>query len=204
LSVPRALLALSAVLATTMAAGCAHSLSAVVPSAALLAHVPKGGDRERDAANAHVAHHVAPGSGSVLLWRDYDGGGGMVSDDETFRKVSLALPSPLPASGEMALGPASDVRVIVGGSAWPRAACEAKAVRAGTLAWKRRTLGGFHVTLDVEVDLRPVAAGGIHQCDRTERIRWTGTVPQRRLEELTAFQGGHAGDDGHIYRETYP
>jgi hypothetical protein len=194
---------LIAMLAATLAAGCARDLSAVVDGAAMQAPVPATGDDRNDAEMAHVAHRIAPGSGTILLLREYDPGSAMAIDDETFRKVTLTLPRPLPESGEIKLDPSSDVRVIEGGSAWPRAACVAKAVRSGRVTWASRWHGALDLTLELDLKLQSVTPGSRSECDREERIRWSGRVPREALDRLTPFQGRVTADVD-VYDESYP
>jgi len=198
---PRAASALIAMLAATLVAGCARDLSAVVDGAAMQPPAPATGDARHDAETAHVAHRITPGSGTILLLREYDPGSAMTIDDEGFRKVTLMLPRPLPESGEITLGPSSDVRVIEGGSSWPRAACVTKSVRAGRVAWLTRWRGTLQLTLELDVAMQPVSPGG--ECARDERIAWSGRVPRMPLERLSPFQGRVTGDLS-VYRETHP
>jgi hypothetical protein len=199
----RAASALIAMLAATLAAGCARDLSAVVDGAAMQAPMPATGDAWRDAESAHVAHRVAPGAGTVLLLREYDPGRAWVIDDETFRKVTLELPRPMPESGEITLAPSDDVRVIEGGSSWPRAACVTKSVRAGRVAWSPGRFGAVDLTLELDVVMQSVSPVWPAECSHEERIHWKGRVPREALGRLSRFQGRVVGDV-HVFDETHP
>lgn len=181
-----------------LATGCARSIPALVEAATLPAVVVT--DPAVDTEPTHADHRPVAGRSTVLLLRDYDPGNPLSLDDERFVKVSIVLPSPFPESGRLALGPGSDVRVVRGGSAWPRDACQSLAAAGGTLRWSPSWRGGF----DVELDLLAAGTTGPRDCaTRDARLHWQGHVPRRTLAQLTPFQG-RVAPGAHIYDETYP
>ncbi len=83
----------------------------------------RAADRER---LGLFVHRLAVGEGTILALRRFDGGGFMVSDDESFEKLTIYLPPALATFPlELSLAEHTQVVVVVtqGGSAWVRDAC---------------------------------------------------------------------------------
>jgi hypothetical protein len=142
------------------------------------------------------AHRVSAGTGTVVGYRAYSPGKRMLSDDESFEKVTLWFKQgPLPAGTTQIH---DDTVVVVhtrGGSAWPRSACSAVVVN-GSIDIARQGEG-----VDVRVRGDLARRGNRHPqwCEQA-RLDVSFSASAMPLASLTPWLGS-AG--AHPYDESY-
>ena len=153
--------------------------------------------RQRDEPFPVYAHRLKRGSGSVFAWRFYSNGNVNTIDDEVYRKVTLWIAGPPPASPtNISLGDESKAVLIWcnGGSAWPgHECCGYGTSGAVSIAPSSR---GF--TIAIDADITP-AGSGDSKCD-SERVNRSFQARTIGFDDLTPWLG-IAGR--HPYHETY-
>lgn len=144
------------------------------------------------------AHRLKRGAGTVFGFRAYSPGRVGIIDDETYRKITVWIAHPLPASTlEMPFG--DDTRAIMavseGSSAWPRSGCS-RVATAGTVQ-VQRTHGRCRITIHADT----MVSGKITPIDcAAEKVDLTFEAKEIAFDELTPWLGL---EGLHPYDETY-
>ena len=148
-----------------------------------------------------AVHRLQGGRGVVFGYRFYSKGSVLARDDETYRKVTVWLPSGLPRSPEE-FDLADRTRVVAmfsrGSSAWPRSDCSGY-VSPGTVRVEPRG-EGYRISVDGRLEPRGTRGGG--QSCRQQPVKLEWEAREVSFGDLTPWLGA-AGPGAHPYSETH-
>ncbi len=146
-----------------------------------------------------VAHRIRPGTGTVIAYRTWSPGCYFIIDDESYKKVTIYIPSVLVESGSIILGTNTDTvsMTVEGGSAWPGLGLIGIA-RKGFFRYRRTSPKEIDAEIELELDRYNI---GWKKPEAPLHFYKHLTLRNRDVADLTAWEGREGAD---IYNETYP